>query len=187
MNQPDSKPMFVYYYLPSDNDEEEHPNTFSVVQQGKGIKLRDIKARFPLPGSYHWRFKMKWESAFVWMDVTNEDSIVPVFGEKIIAKVLRLNWDGGAQPPPGNTVAASPTAGAQQPQAAPSPPPPPPSVDMLDFGAAPQSQRTAAGQSQDLGIGSLDGAFGTPATSPPATPQRPAGGRSGDDFDMLFS
>ena len=26
----------------------------------------------------------------VWMDVTNEDSMVPVFGEKIIAKVAAL-------------------------------------------------------------------------------------------------
>ena len=28
---------------------------------GHGVKLKDVKAGFPLPGQYHFRFKMKWE------------------------------------------------------------------------------------------------------------------------------
>eukprot|EP00811_Abedinium_folium_P004607 NODE_14241_length_1120_cov_2.926485.p1 GENE.NODE_14241_length_1120_cov_2.926485~~NODE_14241_length_1120_cov_2.926485.p1 ORF type:complete len:139 (+),score=21.83 NODE_14241_length_1120_cov_2.926485:116-532(+) len=84
--------MRVYYWLPGDNDEAEHPNTFTMpVAGGTTAKLRDVRAHFPLPGLYHFRFKMRWESAFVWMDVTNEDSNVPLWEDKIITKVLRVN------------------------------------------------------------------------------------------------
>eukprot|EP00438_Fugacium_kawagutii_P005751 Skav227239 [mRNA] locus=scaffold2789:107509:108409:- [translate_table: standard] len=67
--------IFAYYWVP-----------------GHGVKLKDVKATFPLPGQYHFRFKMKWESGAVWMDVTNEESMVPTFEDKVIAKVLRVNW-----------------------------------------------------------------------------------------------
>lgn len=30
--------------------------------RGPGLKLKDVKTAFPLPGEYHFRFKMKWES-----------------------------------------------------------------------------------------------------------------------------
>ncbi|CAK9002100.1 Hypothetical protein SCF082_LOCUS7194 [Durusdinium trenchii] len=78
--------MLAYYWLPGDNDDQEHPNAFEVIHGGHGVKLKDIKAAFPLPGQYHFRFKMKWESGAVWMDVTNEDSMVPMFEDKVIAK-----------------------------------------------------------------------------------------------------
>ena len=35
---------------------------FEMQLAGHGIKLKDVKAGFPLPGQYHFRFKMKWES-----------------------------------------------------------------------------------------------------------------------------
>merc|ERR1719321_1150624 len=85
--------VLVYYYLPGDEDDSDHPNAFTMSSQGgNNIKLRDIRAKFPLEGNYHFRFRMRWESAFVWMDVTNEDSLVPVFEDKVMAKVLRINW-----------------------------------------------------------------------------------------------
>eukprot|EP00439_Symbiodinium_sp_Y106_P074642 s2442_g14.t1 len=77
---------FVYYWIPGDNDKLEHPNTFEVRHEGPGAKLKEIRACFPLPGEYHFRFKMKWESGAIWMDVTNEESMVPMFEDKVFAK-----------------------------------------------------------------------------------------------------
>mmetsp|Transcript_56610 Transcript_56610/g.104788 ORF Transcript_56610/g.104788 Transcript_56610/m.104788 type:complete len:153 (-) Transcript_56610:196-654(-) len=124
-----SGPVFVYYWLPGDNDEAEHPNAFSVARSGAGVKLGEIKASFPLPGSYHFRFKMRLDSGPLWMDVTNEDSFVPVFDDKIFAKVLRISWAGGS--PPTKPVAKA--AAAALPSA-PSPQSPP--EDMLGFADA---------------------------------------------------
>ena len=38
------------------------PCHFESHLAGHGVKLKDVKAGFPLPGQYHFRFKMKWES-----------------------------------------------------------------------------------------------------------------------------
>lgn len=70
--------------------------------------MKDVKAGFPLPGQYHFRFKMKWESGAVWMDVTNEESMVPMFEDKVIAKVLRVNWGKAQKPVPSDVPSASP-------------------------------------------------------------------------------
>ena len=35
---------------------------FETQFAGHGVKLKDVKVGFPLPGQYHFRFKMKWES-----------------------------------------------------------------------------------------------------------------------------
>ncbi|CAJ1339995.1 unnamed protein product [Effrenium voratum] len=99
--------MFVYYWLPGDNDEQDHPNAFEVGHAGSGVKLKDIRAAFPLPGQYHFRFKMKWESSALWMDVTNEESMVPMFEDKVLAKVLRVNW-GTAKSAAKSAPSASP-------------------------------------------------------------------------------
>lgn len=92
-----SRPTVVYYWIPTDDDEQDSPNAFEVLQRDAGgVKLRDVRARFPLPGRYHFRFRMKWDSGYVWMDVTNEDSMVPISESGIFAKVLRLSWNNGA-------------------------------------------------------------------------------------------
>mmetsp|Transcript_138866 Transcript_138866/g.252770 ORF Transcript_138866/g.252770 Transcript_138866/m.252770 type:complete len:180 (+) Transcript_138866:106-645(+) len=176
-----AQPTLVYYYIPGDDDEVEHPNAFTVSSRGNGVKLKDIRAHFPLPGAYHFRFKMKWDTASVWMDVTNEDSSVPIFEEKIIAKVLRLSWDPNSSPGTKGPSAAStgppapappPEIGVQpgsQPKAA-KKPPPPQEVDMLNFGDVPTSG-------------------GYPAPQAKAAPNSAIGGGPGkkDDFDMFFS
>mmetsp|Transcript_91753 Transcript_91753/g.163300 ORF Transcript_91753/g.163300 Transcript_91753/m.163300 type:complete len:147 (-) Transcript_91753:112-552(-) len=100
---------FIYYWLPGDNDQADHPNAFEVQTSGAGVKLRDIRARFPIAGNYHFRFKMKWESGHVWMDVTNEESVVPTFEDKVFAKVLRVSWGTEVQqqqPSPASTTKA---------------------------------------------------------------------------------
>eukprot|EP00421_Protoceratium_reticulatum_P031103 CAMPEP_0168473180 /NCGR_PEP_ID=MMETSP0228-20121227/60189_1 /TAXON_ID=133427 /ORGANISM="Protoceratium reticulatum, Strain CCCM 535 (=CCMP 1889)" /LENGTH=62 /DNA_ID=CAMNT_0008489161 /DNA_START=48 /DNA_END=232 /DNA_ORIENTATION=- len=55
-------PVWVYYWVPTDNDDEEHPNVFDVLPSGPSVRLRDVRARFPLPGLYHFRFRMRWEA-----------------------------------------------------------------------------------------------------------------------------
>mmetsp|Transcript_59858 Transcript_59858/g.142606 ORF Transcript_59858/g.142606 Transcript_59858/m.142606 type:complete len:156 (-) Transcript_59858:164-631(-) len=151
--------VFVYYWLPGDNDEVDHPNAFSIERSGAGVKLREIKAHFPLPGCYHFRFKMRLDSASLWMDVTNEDSFVPVFEEKIFAKVLRINWqDGQGAKTAAPQKAAAPAPAPQAQLAAQAPP----TQDMLGFGDGP-----------------------TRPAAPVRSHTAPAG--KADDFDMLFN
>mmetsp|Transcript_56731 Transcript_56731/g.148596 ORF Transcript_56731/g.148596 Transcript_56731/m.148596 type:complete len:181 (+) Transcript_56731:74-616(+) len=174
------RPMVVYYLLPGDNDDSEHPNAFEVIPAGgPGVKLRDIRSRFPLPGKYHFRFKMRWESGPIWMDVTNEDSSVPLFDDRIFMKVLRFSWNdprslgqpaGAAGPAAAPPPAAAPQQQQQQQQQA--PPAPAPAA-----ASRPPPAAMPAAQMQDM-LG-----FGDP--SRPAAGQ-PASGQK-DDFDMLFS
>mmetsp|Transcript_58032 Transcript_58032/g.131231 ORF Transcript_58032/g.131231 Transcript_58032/m.131231 type:complete len:146 (+) Transcript_58032:77-514(+) len=125
--------VLVYYWVPGDKDESEHPNAFEIPACPAGVKLRDFRARFPLPGTYHFRFRMRWESGFVWMDVTNEDSLVPIFEDKVFAKVLRMSWGQGRPP----------AAAGQRAAPAPKPAPKPPE-DMLSFGEGPGPFNPAA-------------------------------------------
>eukprot|EP00406_Dinophysis_acuminata_P056890 CAMPEP_0179299218 /NCGR_PEP_ID=MMETSP0797-20121207/46401_1 /TAXON_ID=47934 /ORGANISM="Dinophysis acuminata, Strain DAEP01" /LENGTH=136 /DNA_ID=CAMNT_0021008641 /DNA_START=108 /DNA_END=515 /DNA_ORIENTATION=- len=126
-----SQPTVVYYWIPGDDDEQDNPNAFEVMQRDAGgVRLRDIRARFPLPGGYHFRFRMKWESGYIWMDVTNDDSTVPISESGIFAKVLRLSWGGGvpASSPSRPAPAAAPALArdpAARPQAQASAPAPP--------------------------------------------------------------
>ncbi|CAK0892650.1 unnamed protein product, partial [Prorocentrum cordatum] len=48
-------------FVPGDGDKQDHPCAFEVPLRGQGVKLRDVRARFPLPGTYHFRFRMRWE------------------------------------------------------------------------------------------------------------------------------
>lgn len=92
----------VCYHLPSDRDEAEHPNAFVMKQYAEDVTLKDVKANFPLPGEYHFRFKTRFENGSVfWVDTTDEDARVPVFASnKIVAKVLRLSWKGESRTAP---------------------------------------------------------------------------------------
>eukprot|EP00929_Paragymnodinium_shiwhaense_P016423 TRINITY_DN124753_c0_g1_i1.p1 TRINITY_DN124753_c0_g1~~TRINITY_DN124753_c0_g1_i1.p1 ORF type:complete len:193 (+),score=48.07 TRINITY_DN124753_c0_g1_i1:94-672(+) len=189
-----SKPVLVLYHVPSDQDEADIPNAFPVLAKGhEGVKLQDVRAKFPLPGTYHFRFKMKWgESAGVWMDVTNEDSPVPMWNGQVIAKVTRISWDKVALPKPGSaTAAAAPKNGAARapPQAA---APPPAQAAAAPARPAAVSRSATAPSSVNVVDGALvfdDDAFGGyGAASPPQpasrnqTPSPPPK----DDFDMLF-
>ena len=41
----------VYYVIPEDYDELDRPNAFPVAKELNDIRLRDVKQKFPLPGS----------------------------------------------------------------------------------------------------------------------------------------
>lgn len=85
---------FVYYHIPADHDDPEHPNVFQINKQPNEIRLKDVKHRFPLPGVYHFRFKLEDKpSSYVWVDVNTDESKLPFFKDKVIAKVLRIAWD----------------------------------------------------------------------------------------------
>lgn len=97
---------YVCYYLPSDKDDVEHPNAFAIDKSTEEVTLRDIKSAFPLPGEYHFRFKVKLDNGSYWLDFTRDDDIVPAFGHRrIVAKVLRLSWSNATQKPVTRTTA----------------------------------------------------------------------------------
>ncbi|KAF8819325.1 hypothetical protein IE077_000098 [Cardiosporidium cionae] len=90
----------VYYHIPGDHDDPGHPNVYAIMKPPETIKLRDVRGKFPLPGKYHFRFKLKSESGELWMDITNDDSFVPVVNTHVIAKVLRISWLNSDSPSP---------------------------------------------------------------------------------------
>lgn len=112
----------VYYFVPGDHDDVSHPNVFTITKNDNDpdrykIRLRDIRARFPLPGNYHFRFKVKHENMALWLDVVNDDAVVPLFNSKIIAKVLRVHWDPWSNSDAAVTTKSVPGDSASDPQA----------------------------------------------------------------------
>ena len=92
---------YVCYHIPSDRDEEEHPNAFAIHKPAEEVTLLDVKKAFPLPGEYHFRFKVKIDSGSYWVDFTQNDACVPTWGpRRIVAKVLRISWQQKAVPKP---------------------------------------------------------------------------------------
>ncbi|CAM9746605.1 unnamed protein product, partial [Choristocarpus tenellus] len=87
------------YFIPSDGDDPEHPNVFqlhsSSVANGT-VRFSDIQARFPLPGSYHFRFKKKFRDGFVWVDISDGSAVVPSYDGVYTAKIVRLSAPEGA-------------------------------------------------------------------------------------------
>jgi len=89
------------YVIPADGDEMDHPNVFylsnpsQIQQTGKensdSFCLMEIKKQFPLPGVYQFRFKKRLSnSKTVWLDITEDDAMVPEYDGSIYAKVTRL-------------------------------------------------------------------------------------------------
>ncbi len=91
------------YFLPEDGDNEEHPNVFLAPKSSNGYppRLGQIKDSFPLPGSYHFRFKTALvpgtdrdkHAVAVWMDCVDDSKSVPVWHNSIVAKGTRLGCD----------------------------------------------------------------------------------------------
>jgi len=86
----------VFYYVPEDGDEEDHPNFFTIGRAANKVRLGDVKKAFPLPGGYHFRFKKTFKSTFVWLDVLDDYDVVPRFDGQIVAKVSRLSAPRGS-------------------------------------------------------------------------------------------
>jgi len=80
----------VYYVVPADGDQFEHPNVFTVKCSVKKLTLSRITKSFPIPGRYHFRFKMKWRDTYVWLDVTEPSVKVPLFEGKVCIKAARI-------------------------------------------------------------------------------------------------
>ncbi len=58
---------YIQYFIPSDNDSEDHPNVFVVRKPPRNLTLGDVSSAFPLPGKYLFRAKSaygKGHSAF---------------------------------------------------------------------------------------------------------------------------
>eukprot|EP00397_Hematodinium_sp_SG-2012_P025932 GEMP01027131.1.p1 GENE.GEMP01027131.1~~GEMP01027131.1.p1 ORF type:complete len:204 (+),score=33.84 GEMP01027131.1:38-649(+) len=198
-----AQPVLIYYHIPADHDDPANPNAFPVALAPgtKDLKLKELRKRFPLPGIYHFRFRMRWEGdKTIWMDVTNDESPVPRFEDKIIAKVLRLSWHEAHA----GATSATGSVGSQPspvPKSAPKAPSPTPSnnTPLFDLGspttvtvAAPTAQQAQASSrtpspcptpNSTININDpLGGLFDAPSSSPPQPP--PASG--GDDFANLF-
>ncbi|KAL7552599.1 hypothetical protein ACHAWF_015835 [Thalassiosira exigua] len=94
----------IRYFLPEDGDNEDTPNVFVAPKPsrpGYPPMLGQIRGSFPLPGSYHFRFKTalipgtdRDKNALpVWMDCVDDSEPVPVWQNSIIAKVTRVDME----------------------------------------------------------------------------------------------
>mmetsp|Transcript_16309 Transcript_16309/g.19926 ORF Transcript_16309/g.19926 Transcript_16309/m.19926 type:complete len:301 (+) Transcript_16309:78-980(+) len=94
----------IRYFVPEDGDTEDHPNIFLMPKtQNSGFspRLRDIKEKFPMRGTYHFRFKSplipgsdrEKNSVAVWLDCVDDSQHVGVWRNTIVAKVTRINMD----------------------------------------------------------------------------------------------
>ena len=83
----------IYYYIPEDKDDIDMPNAFGIKKKLEDIRLNDIKIQFPIEGQYHFRFKYKHGSEYVWLDIVNTDCKLPSVEGKIIMKATRKTWE----------------------------------------------------------------------------------------------
>ena len=65
------------------------PNAFIINKELDHITLNDVKQGFPMEGEFFFRFKYRYNSASVWLDLSNHKCPVPKFDGKIIVKVTR--------------------------------------------------------------------------------------------------
>lgn len=92
-----SAPIFIYYYIPEDQETVDEPNVFPLCQKEgspKEIKLKTVKDQFPLAGEYHFRFRIREDGGCGWLDITNDESFVPYWEDRyIFMKVQRVSWN----------------------------------------------------------------------------------------------
>lgn len=88
-------PERVRYWCLEDDDDAQHPNVFSMPgPAGLDMRLADIKQYFPLPGSFHFRFKRRVGGVPMWVDVGEDEQTVPRWEDgTIFMKVTRLPDD----------------------------------------------------------------------------------------------
>ena len=175
------------YFVPEDGDSEAHPNVFlapKAAHPGAPPTLGQIRGAFPLPGSYHFRFKSPLvpgadrdkSSMAVWMDCTDDRQPVATWRGTIIAKVTRISADDGYDSDEefdmhrnqaGGSAAAAAAPAQQRAAAAPPAPAADPSLDLFDAPATAPAPAAAAASSGDL--------LGVHSAAPPAA-AAPAGG-----------
>lgn len=81
--------MKIKYIIPEDGDELNHPNFFQLNKTNP--TLSDVKLSFPVPGSYHFRFLKLINGQRVWLDLNNENDIIPTYEGNIFAKITRIS------------------------------------------------------------------------------------------------
>lgn len=69
--------------------------------------MGDIKHAFPLPGTYLFRFKTRYNKSAVFMDVFRDGDRLPHFDQKVVMKVTRLSFGGAERPSSSDAVHAS--------------------------------------------------------------------------------
>ncbi|ETB59627.1 hypothetical protein, variant 4 [Plasmodium yoelii 17X] len=82
----------VFYNIINDKEDKNSQNVFYISKPPNLITLKDISDGFPLPGTYHFRFKINHNNNTVWVDITDSSSNIPTFNSSICMKVLRLSW-----------------------------------------------------------------------------------------------
>ncbi|KAL7435694.1 hypothetical protein ACHAXH_002716 [Discostella pseudostelligera] len=114
----------IRYFLPADGDNEDTPNVFLAPKPsrpGYPPLLGQIKGSFPLPGSYHFRFKSPLvpgsdrdkHAVAVWMDCVDDNAPVPMWQNSIIAKVTRISLDDNDEVAVANDFARPGVTGAE--------------------------------------------------------------------------
>lgn len=74
---------WVFYTVPEDHDDYQQPNVFVIPSRSSGLCLKDIRTHFPLPGDYHFRFKVYMDGIDAWMDVIEESLLSHYIVEKL--------------------------------------------------------------------------------------------------------
>eukprot|EP00826_Nyctotherus_ovalis_P046321 TRINITY_DN521_c0_g1_i3.p1 TRINITY_DN521_c0_g1~~TRINITY_DN521_c0_g1_i3.p1 ORF type:complete len:160 (+),score=45.95 TRINITY_DN521_c0_g1_i3:98-577(+) len=82
----------LFYYVPEDKDDVDTPNAFGIKKPVDELRLSDIKEQFPLEGQYHFRFKYKHGSEYVWLDLVNTNCKLPTVDGKVVMKATRKSW-----------------------------------------------------------------------------------------------
>ena len=80
----------VYYWVPADGDRADEPNVFVVHTAPTTLCVRDVVNAFPLPGTYHFRFKTAYKTGHVWMDAVDQSAPAPSFKGTFFVKVMRI-------------------------------------------------------------------------------------------------
>jgi len=82
----------IFYYIPADHDDPEHPNVFVINKDPESVNVKDIIDNFPLPGRFYFRFQMmQGNETACWLDTKDPTERVPLLeGRRIFAKVLRI-------------------------------------------------------------------------------------------------
>ncbi|CAI5737781.1 unnamed protein product [Peronospora destructor] len=85
------------YFVPEDGDSSDHLNVVPLPRVDL-LRLQHIKKSFPLPGTFHFRFKTAFEGTYVWLDVVNDADPVPNFDGLIICKISRVQRNSCTRP-----------------------------------------------------------------------------------------
>jgi len=150
--------ILVQYEVQNADDEDREPSVFMLSIGGAmSITLAMVRASFPPPGNYHFRFKAPTSDGsfggWVWIDLASDNDFVPVFNGGIGVKALKL---------PGGFVAAPVSS---MPFAA-------QNASQASMGSAPAPRAAPNGDLMELDLGGA--APRTAAAQAPAAPPKPA-------------